>query len=115
SQRWRTQGSTARTGRCSCRRSTRPTCASSGTSFMCRSCSSSTPQGLPPVRLAEIATHADVVALNKEAIIARRADGTLGPHTGVIEEAHAVGLLVHCFTFRNENRFLPTDLRSSVH
>jgi glycerophosphoryl diester phosphodiesterase len=33
----------------------------------------------------------------------------------VIEKAHAAGLLVHCFTFRNENHFLPTDLRSSVH
>jgi glycerophosphoryl diester phosphodiesterase len=68
-----------------------------------------------PVGLAEIATYADVVALNKEAIIARRADGTLGPHRGVIEKAHAAELLVHCFTFRNENHFLPTDLRSSVH
>lgn len=27
-------------------------------------------------------------------------------------DAHAAGLLVHPYTFRNENRFLPTDLRS---
>jgi glycerophosphoryl diester phosphodiesterase len=65
--------------------------------------------------LAEIATYADVVALNKDAVVARRADGTLGAATGVVERAHAAGLLVHCFTFRNENHFLPADLRSGVH
>jgi glycerophosphoryl diester phosphodiesterase len=74
-----------------------------------------TPSGPATAGAGCTASDADVVALNKEAIIARRADGTLGPHTGVIEEAHAAGLLVHCFTFRNENHFLPTDLRSSVH
>jgi glycerophosphoryl diester phosphodiesterase len=68
-----------------------------------------------PVGLAEIATYADVVAPNKEAVIARRADGTLGPPTGMIEKAHAAGLLVHCFTFRNENQFLPANLRSSCY
>jgi glycerophosphoryl diester phosphodiesterase len=64
--------------------------------------------------LAEIATYADVVALDKDAVVARRADGTLGPATGVVERAHATGLLVHCFTFRNENHFLPADLRSGA-
>ncbi len=48
----------------------------------------------------------------KEQVIPRCADGSLGPPTSFVHDAHAAGLLVHPYTFRAENRFLPTTLRS---
>jgi glycerophosphoryl diester phosphodiesterase len=66
-----------------------------------------------PEGLAEIATYADGVGLEKNVMIPRRADGTLGEPTSVIADAHAVGLEVHGWTFRAENQFLPAEYRSS--
>ncbi|AEG43778.1 esterase-like activity of phytase family protein [Isoptericola variabilis] len=67
-----------------------------------------------PAGLAEIATYADGVGLEKNVMIPRRADGTLGEPTPVIAHAHAVGLEVHGWTFRAENQFLPAEFRSSA-
>jgi glycerophosphoryl diester phosphodiesterase len=64
-----------------------------------------------PRGLAEIATYADGIGPNKLLIIPRNADGTLRTPTRVVDDAHAVGLVVHPFTFRAENSFLPTELR----
>jgi glycerophosphoryl diester phosphodiesterase len=61
--------------------------------------------------LAEIATYADGIGPNKLLIIPRNADGTLRTPTRVVADAHAFGLVVHPFTFRAENSFLPSDLR----
>ncbi|MCX6462928.1 MAG: glycerophosphodiester phosphodiesterase family protein, partial [Pseudonocardiales bacterium] len=44
-------------------------------------------------------------------VVARDADGNLAAPTGLVDAAHAAGLLVHPYTFRNENQFLPADLR----
>ncbi len=66
-----------------------------------------------PAGLAEIATYADGVGLEKNVMIPRRADGTLGEPTSVIADAHAAGLEVHGWTFRAENQFLPAEFRSS--
>ena len=64
--------------------------------------------------LARIATYADGVGPDKNRVIPRRPDGTLGTPTGLVTDAHAEGLVVHPFTFRNENAFLPPALRSST-
>ncbi len=64
--------------------------------------------------LAEIATYANGVGVCKNVMIPRTAAGTLGEPTAVISDAHAAGLVVHGWTFRAENEFLPTDLRSSA-
>jgi glycerophosphoryl diester phosphodiesterase len=61
--------------------------------------------------LAEIATYADGVGPEKNQVIPRNADGTLGEPASFVDDAHAVDLLVHPYTFRNENTFLPADLR----
>jgi glycerophosphoryl diester phosphodiesterase len=61
--------------------------------------------------LAEIATYADGVGPHKNLVIPRRADGSLGEPTGFVREAHRHGLVVHPWTFRAENGFLPADLR----
>jgi glycerophosphoryl diester phosphodiesterase len=61
--------------------------------------------------LLEIATYADGVGPDKNQVIPRNPDGTLGTPTALVDDAHAAGLLVHPYTFRNENTFLPPALR----
>jgi glycerophosphoryl diester phosphodiesterase len=61
--------------------------------------------------LREISTYADGVGPDKNRVIPRTASGSLGSPTDLVDDAHAVGLLVHPYTFRNENVFLPTDLQ----
>jgi len=62
--------------------------------------------------LVEVATYADGIGPCKDLVIPRNADGTLGEPTPLIRHAHKAGLVVHAFTFRAENTFLPTDYRS---
>jgi glycerophosphoryl diester phosphodiesterase len=66
---------------------------------------------LTPTGLAEIARYADAIGPAKDRIVPRDASGRLLAPTNVVRDAHRVGLLVHPFTFRNENTFLPLDLR----
>jgi glycerophosphoryl diester phosphodiesterase len=63
--------------------------------------------------LADIATYAAGIGPDKNMVIARNADDSLGAPTSLVADAHAVGLLVHPYTFRNENQFLPANLRSA--
>ncbi len=64
--------------------------------------------------LRAIARYADGVGLEKNVMIPRDADGTLGRPTPVIRNAHRAGLEVHGWTFRRENQFLPAEFRSSA-
>ncbi|HEY8338488.1 MAG TPA: glycerophosphodiester phosphodiesterase family protein [Egibacteraceae bacterium] len=64
-----------------------------------------------PEGLAEIATYADGVGVNNNLVVPRDADGFLQTPTSLVGDAHDAGLLVHAWTFRNENSFLPADLR----
>ncbi|WP_051704185.1 glycerophosphodiester phosphodiesterase family protein [Glycomyces sp. NRRL B-16210] len=66
---------------------------------------------IPDAELDEYAATLDTVSLNKNRIFPRAADGSLLEPTDVVERAHARGLDVHVWTFRNENAFLPADLR----
>ena len=66
-----------------------------------------------PADLAEIATYADAVGPRKSLIVPRDDDGRSLPPTTFVEDAHRAGLLVHPYTFRNENSFLPLELRTS--
>ena len=67
-----------------------------------------------PAGLAEVATYADGVGLEKSVMIPRTPAGALGTPTSVIADAHAAGLTVHGWTFRLENQFLPAEFRSST-
>ena len=60
-----------------------------------------------PAGLQEIATYADAIGVDKNLIIPRDARGVLAQPTTLVSEAHARGLLVHAWTFRAENSFLP--------
>ncbi|WP_293367760.1 glycerophosphodiester phosphodiesterase [Nevskia sp.] len=65
-----------------------------------------------PAGLAEIAGYADGIGPPKTAIVPRNAAGESLPTTSLVRDAHAAGLLVHPYTFRNENNFLPAELRT---
>ncbi len=58
--------------------------------------------------LAEIATYAHGIGPATSMVIPRVA-GRLGTPTSLIADAHAAGLLVHAYTFRAENAFLPDE------
>jgi len=61
--------------------------------------------------LAEVAQYAAGVGPEKGQVLPVGPDGTLGEPTSFVDDAHAVGLLVHPYTLRNENSFLPPAYR----
>lgn len=61
--------------------------------------------------LGAIAEYACGVGVEKSLILPRGGDGRSLPATDLVHRAHAAGLLVHPWTFRAENYFLPTELR----
>ena len=64
-----------------------------------------------PGGLRTIATYADGIGPAKARIIPRDAGGRSLPPTSLVADAHAAGLVVHPWTFRAENLFLPRELR----
>jgi glycerophosphoryl diester phosphodiesterase len=64
--------------------------------------------------LREVATYADGVGPSKDQIIPLDATGKLGTPTSLVADAHKAGLVVHPYTFRVENTFLPADFDSSA-
>src|SRR4051812_13767765 len=68
-----------------------------------------TPQGL-----REVAKYAKYLGPDKAQIIPRDKNDNLGTPTALVADAHEAGLKVQPYTFRNENPFLPANLRSSA-
>jgi glycerophosphoryl diester phosphodiesterase len=68
-----------------------------------------TPQGL-----REVAKYATYLGPDKSQIIPLDKAGDLTQPTSLVRDAHAAGLQVQPYTFRNENDFLPANLRSSA-
>jgi glycerophosphoryl diester phosphodiesterase len=64
-----------------------------------------------PAGLAEIATYAQGIGPNKNLIVPRDADQNLLEPTSLVADAHQAGLVVHSWTFRRENSFLPANFR----
>ncbi len=64
-----------------------------------------------PAGLARVARYADGVGPEKSQVIPRLPDGRLGTPSALVRDAHDAGLLVHPYTFRAENTFLPADYR----
>jgi glycerophosphoryl diester phosphodiesterase len=64
-----------------------------------------------PENLKWISSYADGIGTAKNLIVPRDATGKLLAPTNVIRDAHRVGLVVHAWTFRAENQFLPVDFR----
>ncbi len=64
-----------------------------------------------PAGLREVARYARWVGPEKNQVVPRDAAGALTAPTSLVDDAHRAGLKVVVYTFRDENRFLPTDLR----
>ena len=64
-------------------------------------------------QLEQIAAYADGIGPNKSQVIKRDLMGRLAGETKLVRRAHRLGLLVHVWTMRSENNFLPTNLRTS--
>jgi len=67
-----------------------------------------------PAGLAEVAKYAQAIGPDKTLIIPTDPAGNPGPPTTLVTDAHQAGLKLHPYTFRNENQFLPAELRSSA-
>jgi glycerophosphoryl diester phosphodiesterase len=66
-----------------------------------------------PDGLSRIAAYANGIGPNKNLVLPRTAGGELETPTFLVRNAHARGLLVHAWTFRAENHFLPRGQQSS--
>ncbi|MEV0729433.1 glycerophosphodiester phosphodiesterase [Polymorphospora sp. NPDC050346] len=64
-----------------------------------------------PAGLRWIAGYADGIGAQKNLVLPRDAAGRLLPATKLVRDAHRHDLLVHTWTSRAENQFLPVDLR----
>ncbi|MFF0426109.1 glycerophosphodiester phosphodiesterase [Streptomyces sp. NPDC004520] len=64
-----------------------------------------------PEGLSWIASYAKGIGPTLDLVIPKDASGRLGTPTTLVRDAHAEGLVLHPYTHRNENTFLPADFR----
>jgi len=64
--------------------------------------------------MRDIAVYANGIGPDKSSIMSLDANGKLTDPTDLIRNAHNAGLIVHPYTFRPENTFLPPSLRSGA-
>lgn len=67
-----------------------------------------------PEGLRWIAGFAQGIGPTMDLILPRDATGKLGAPTTLVADAHARGLILHPYTARNENNFLPADYRKGT-
>ncbi|MEW2549755.1 glycerophosphodiester phosphodiesterase [Streptomyces sp. NPDC047002] len=64
-----------------------------------------------PEGLRWIASFAQGIGPTLDLVVPKDAAGRLGEPTTLVRDAHARGLILHPYTMRNENTFLPADFR----
>ncbi|MFI5799417.1 glycerophosphodiester phosphodiesterase [Streptomyces sp. NPDC051677] len=64
--------------------------------------------------LREIAGYAQGIGPTLDLVIPKDAAGNLTTPTSLVKDAHAVGLILHPYTMRNENPFLPANFRKGT-
>ncbi|WP_420032670.1 glycerophosphodiester phosphodiesterase [Streptomyces sp. cg28] len=69
---------------------------------------------ITPEGLAEIAGYAGGIGPTLDLIIPKDAAGKLLAPTTLVKDAHAAGLILHPYTMRNENTFLPADFKKGT-
>ncbi|MEU4037740.1 glycerophosphodiester phosphodiesterase [Streptomyces collinus] len=69
---------------------------------------------ITPEGLREIAGYAQGIGPTLDLVIPKNADGTLASPTTLVADAHKVGLILHPYTMRNENPFLPAEYRKGA-
>ncbi|MFJ8334049.1 glycerophosphodiester phosphodiesterase [Streptomyces sp. NPDC094437] len=66
---------------------------------------------ITPKGLREIAGYAQGIGPTLDLVVPRTADGSLDAPSTLVRDAHKVGLILHPYSMRNENPFLPTEYR----
>ncbi|MFI8299526.1 glycerophosphodiester phosphodiesterase [Streptomyces nigra] len=69
---------------------------------------------ITPAGLREIASYAQGIGPTLDLVIPKDAADRLTEPTTLVRDAHKVGLLLHPYTMRNENPFLPADFRKGT-
>ncbi|WP_030945709.1 glycerophosphodiester phosphodiesterase [Streptomyces sp. NRRL S-646] len=69
---------------------------------------------ITPKGLREMAGFAQGLGPTLDLIITKKADGSLDKETTLVSDAHKVGLILHPYTMRNENPFLPAEYRKGT-
>ncbi|MFF6994095.1 glycerophosphodiester phosphodiesterase [Streptomyces sp. NPDC008313] len=69
---------------------------------------------ITPEGLRWIASYAQGIGPTLDLIIPKDADGNLTSPTTLVHDAHAAGLILHPYTMRNENTFLPANFREGT-
>ncbi|TXS14629.1 glycerophosphodiester phosphodiesterase [Streptomyces sp. adm13(2018)] len=64
-----------------------------------------------PKGLRWIASYAQGIGPSLDLVIPKDAGGRLGDPTTLVRDAHRAGLILHPYTHRNENSFLPAEFR----
>ncbi|MGW2300315.1 glycerophosphodiester phosphodiesterase [Streptomyces sp. NPDC001809] len=64
-----------------------------------------------PEGLRWIASYAQGIGPSLDLVIPKDASGRLGDPTTLVRDAHRAGLILHPYTHRNENSFLPAEFR----
>jgi glycerophosphoryl diester phosphodiesterase len=67
---------------------------------------------ITPEGLAGVADYADAIGPDKAQVIGLDPGGASTGPTGLVDRAHGLDLRVFPWTYRNENRFLPAELRT---
>lgn len=67
-----------------------------------------------PAGLREIASYAQGIGPTLDLVIPKDAGGNLTTPTTLVSDAHKVGLILHPYTMRNENPFLPANFRKGT-
>ncbi|KUF14081.1 glycerophosphodiester phosphodiesterase [Streptomyces silvensis] len=67
-----------------------------------------------PKGLSWIASYAKGIGPTLDLVIPKGPDGKLQKPTTLVRDAHAKGLLLHPYTMRNENTFLPADFKKGT-
>ena len=69
---------------------------------------------ITPKGLKEIAGYAQGIGPTLDLVIPKDANGNLTTPTTLVADAHKAGLILHPYTMRNENPFLPTEYRKGT-
>ncbi|NNN32399.1 glycerophosphodiester phosphodiesterase [Streptomyces sp. S3(2020)] len=69
---------------------------------------------ITPKGLKEIAGYAQGIGPTLDLVIPKDANGNLTTPTTLVADAHKAGLILHPYTMRNENPFLPTSFRKGT-
>ncbi|MFJ6558405.1 glycerophosphodiester phosphodiesterase [Streptomyces sp. NPDC091412] len=69
---------------------------------------------ITPKGLKEIASYAQGIGPTVDLVVPKDADGNLTRPSTLVRDAHAAGLILHPYTARNENPFLPPAFRKGT-